>query len=78
MEQMIGVDCIFQADGMVQVRRVQVDGRWQPVGQGRQWVDGYGRHILIMLPDNQPHELLLRKDSLTWDWRNTAVSAQMV
>jgi hypothetical protein len=35
----------------------------------RQWVDGYGRHLLIMLPNNQTRELLLRADTLTWEMR---------
>ncbi|MCP4359321.1 MAG: hypothetical protein GY796_15010 [Chloroflexi bacterium] len=62
----IGVDCQFAADGTVRVRRVHWHGKWQSVGQGRQWVDGVGRHVLIMLPNNQTHKILLRSDTLTW------------
>jgi hypothetical protein len=75
---MIGVDCVFQADGTIQVRRVEVDGRWQSVGQGRQWRDMDGRHLLIMLPDNQTRELLLRVDTLTWQLIPARPSPQLV
>ncbi len=63
----IGVDCTFSPDGSVRVRRVAVDGGWVAVGQGRQWVDGNGRHLLIMLPHNQIREIILRTDSMTWE-----------
>jgi hypothetical protein len=63
----ISVDCTFSTDGSVRVRRVKLDGRpWQPVGQGRQWVGENGRHVLIMLPNNQVREILLSAERLTW------------
>lgn len=62
----LGVECTFQADGSVQVRRVRLEGRWQSVAQGRQWLDAHGRHALVMLPDDQVQELLLRPETLTW------------
>ncbi len=62
----IGVDCTFAVDGAVQVRRVLVNGRWQVVEQGRQWQDKNGRHILIMLPPGQVHEIVLRP-LLVWE-----------
>ena len=65
--QKIGVDCTFSPDGKVRVRRVQVEGQWQAVEQGRQWWDGNGRHLLIILPSNQVREILLRADTMTWE-----------
>lgn len=62
----VGVDCRFGQDGVVQVKQVQVNGRWLPVGQGRQWVDENGRHVLIMLPGNTVRELVLQPGTLRW------------
>lgn len=64
--QAVAVDCRFAEDGAVQVRKVQLNGRWQSVGQGRQWLDKNGRHVLIMLPGNEVHELVLQPGSLSW------------
>ncbi len=75
---MLGVDCTFKADGTIQVKRVQVDGKWLPVGQGRQWLDEHGRHLLISLPNNQIHELLLRQDTLRWELRPLANHKNLV
>lgn len=74
----IGVDCIFDPEGTVQVQRVLVGGQWQRVGSGRQWVDGHGRHLLVMFPDNQPQELLLRADTLTWALKPVSQQPQWV
>ena len=63
----IGVNCTFKADGSVQVWRVQMNGRWQAVEQGRQWQDQNGRHVLIMFPGERVHELLLSRHSLAWE-----------
>lgn len=63
----IGVECRFAVDGTVDVRRIYMDGDWLPVGQGRQWVDQTGRHVLIMLPDDQSREIRLRPDTMTWE-----------
>jgi hypothetical protein len=63
----ISVDCTFKSNGSVRVRRVEIEGSWWSVGQGRQWVDGNGRHVLIMLPNNQIREIILRADSMTWE-----------
>lgn len=65
-KQQVGVDCQFGDDGSVEVRQVLWNGRWQTVGQGRQWVDGNGRHVLIMLPGEQVRELILQPDTLCW------------
>jgi hypothetical protein len=65
MEQ-VGVECTFEPDGRVRVRRIQLAGRWLPVAQGRQWVDDAGRHLLVMLPDEQIVELVLLAVDLTW------------
>lgn len=62
----VGVECRFGQDGAVQVNKVQLNGRWLPVGQGRQWVDENGRHVLIMLPGNEVRELVLQPDTLRW------------
>ena len=62
----IEVDCTFDTNGRVRVRRVRLGRPWQTVEQGRQWADAEGRHVLIMLPDGV-HELLLRADTLAWE-----------
>lgn len=74
----IGVDCIFRPDGSIQVRRIQVDGSWQSVGQGRQWHDVEGRHLLVMLPDQQTRELCLRSDTLKWELRPLSSQTNVV
>ena len=66
MSKSIGVECTFGADGRIKVQRIQLEGKWLPVGQGRQWSDENGRHLLIMLPNNQTRELLLQAKTLTW------------
>ncbi len=66
MSESIGVECAFRADGRIRVDRIQLDGQWLPVGQGRQWSDENGRHLLIMLPGSQTRELLLQAGALTW------------
>lgn len=63
----IGVDCSFAGNGTVRVQRVQVDGVWLGVEQGRQWLDINGRHVLVMLPGQQAREIVLRPDTLTWE-----------
>lgn len=63
----VGVDCVFGADGRLRIRRIEENGRWQAVEQGRQWQGEQGRHVLIMLPGGLVRELLLRGDSLTWE-----------
>jgi len=62
----IGVDCRFEADGRVRVRRIQMGGAWQTVAQGRQWQDESGRHVLVMLAGERIEELLLSAGDLTW------------
>ena len=65
-EKQIGVDCQFEVDGTIRVRRLFIDGRWLPVGQGRQWVDRLGRHVLVMFGDGQVSQITLRPDTMTW------------
>ncbi|MEM7116979.1 MAG: hypothetical protein AAF614_31395 [Chloroflexota bacterium] len=65
----IGVDCSFTPNGNIRVKRVQLNGRWQMVEQGRQWVDGNGRHVLVMLPGQQAREIILRPDTLVWEMK---------
>jgi len=74
---MVAVSCVFQPDGTVQLKQVQINGRWQAVGQGRQWVDSDGRHLLLQLPGGQIRHLLLRADTLTWQWQPQPNQAQM-
>ena len=64
--QPVGVDCTFSEDGTVQVKKVLLNGRWLSVGQGRQWADENGRHVLIMLPGEPVQELLLQAGALRW------------
>lgn len=64
----VEVDCVFGADGRVRLRRIRLGRPWQPVEQGRQWVDSDGRHVLIML-DGAARELTLRADTLAWELR---------
>lgn len=64
----VEVDCTFEEDGRVRVRRIRLGRPWQPVEQGRQWADADGRHVLIMLPGGV-RELLLRADTLAWELR---------
>ena len=62
----VSVECKFSEDGAVQVRKVQLNGRWLSVGQGRQWLDEDGRHVLIMLPGDEVRELVLQAGTLRW------------
>lgn len=64
----VEVDCTFDEDGRVRVRRIRTGKPWQAVEQGRQWADADGRHVLIMLPGGV-RELLLRADTLAWELR---------
>ena len=63
----IGVECKFSADGNLMVSRVDLEGRWTAVEQGRQWVDQLGRHVLLMLPGRIIREIRLRPDTMTWE-----------
>lgn len=62
----IGVDCQFEVEGTIRVRGIYVDGRWRPVAQGRQWVDHLGRHVLVMLDEDQVREIVLQPETMTW------------
>lgn len=64
--EQIGVDCQFSASGRIRVRRIQRDKKWIPVGQGRQWVDQLGRHVLVMTPHDQVLELVQQPDTMRW------------
>jgi hypothetical protein len=74
----IGVDCVFKRDGRCQIKRIEVDGRWRVVEQGRQWVDRQGRHVLVRLPGRPVQELVLKRDTLTWEMGNGRAEAQIV
>jgi hypothetical protein len=75
---MIGVECRFLSEGNVEVQRIQIDGRWLTVEQGRQWVDRGGRHVLIMAPGMAAQELKLRPDTMTWQMRPVGLPAQHI
>lgn len=62
----IDVDCLFDEEGTVRVRRIAVGGEWKGVEQGRQWLDEAGRHVLIMLDGREVREILLQRDELVW------------
>lgn len=72
MEKAIGVDCSFDLDGRVRIRRVLSDEKWLVVDPGRQWLDDLGRHVLVMIPGGRVFEILLSRTTLSW----TLVSAQ--
>ena len=63
----VGVECRFMEDGKLMVKAIQIDSQWHYVEQGRQWVDAKGRHILILLPDEQAAEIRLRPDTFNWE-----------
>jgi hypothetical protein len=76
MTRPVEVDCTFETDGRVRVRRVRLGRPWQPVEQGRQWADADGRHVLVMLSGGVC-ELVLRADTLAWELRELPGSRQM-
>jgi len=76
--QPIAVDCLFREDGTILVRRIMQDGQWHAVEQGRQWQDGAGRHVLVMLDGRQVHELVLNSESLIWEFRSRQRSGATV
>ena len=53
---------------------MEIDGRWQAVGQGRQWLDEDGRHVLVMLPGDQIYKLTLRYGTLVWELTSSNAS----
>ncbi len=67
MNQPVGVDCLFEKDGSLRVRRVQLDDQWLQVEQGRQWHDENGRHVLIQIPGGAVQEILLSPHALQWE-----------
>ena len=75
---MIGVECRFLSEGNVEVQRIQIDGRWLMVEQGRQWVDQGGRHVLIMAPGMVAQELRLRPDTMTWQMLPVGLPVQQL
>lgn len=62
----IGVDCRFEANGRLHIKRIKQHEQWVMVEQGRQWQDANGRHVLVMLPNQQTATLTLRPDTLLW------------
>lgn len=75
---MIGVECEFAKDGRCRIKRIQIDKNWVAVGQGRQWVDRQGRHVLVQAPGQPVQEILLKPDTLTWVWVNGRSDFQIV
>ena len=73
--EIVSVECKFAADGRIRVKRVERNGRWLTVEQGRQWQDDNGRHVLIML-NGQARRLTLSPElrwSLAADTRPAAL-----
>ncbi len=66
MIKVTGVDCLFDIDGRVHVRRIKFHEEWLPVEQGRQWLDEQGHHVLIMTSGSAVQELLLSRETLQW------------
>jgi hypothetical protein len=62
----IGVDAVFAANGRIQVRRIELDGQWLPVEQGRHWLDEAGLHVLVMV-NGRVREIRLPPDTLIWE-----------
>lgn len=67
MNQPIGIDCLFEKDGTVRVRRVRIGDQWLQLEQGRQWQDENGRHVLIQVAGGAVQEILLSPYSLQWE-----------
>ncbi len=65
----VAVQCVFALNGEVRVQQIEHNGRWLSVGQGRQWEDEAGRHVLALLPAGEVVELVLQRASLTWAMR---------
>jgi len=74
---MVGVACLFDEEGKITVRRISIDNQWMDVGQGRQWVDDEGLHVLIMLADNQARELMLQRRTMNWKMKSLGGSEKI-
>ena len=66
MSQPIAVDCIFEADGRIQIRRIKLDDHWLSVQQGRQWTDEQGHHTLVIISGHEAQEILLSPTTMQW------------
>jgi hypothetical protein len=67
LDEAIGVELRFEADGTVRPQRFSWGGGWLSVSDvGRQWVDEAGRHVLVMIGGRRVFELLLERERLTW------------
>lgn len=64
--QSVSVECSFDEQGKVQVRRLARNGNWETIEQGRQWLEEDGRHVLVLLGGSRPAELILKRDNLAW------------
>ena len=62
----IGVDCRFLKDGSMIIKQIQLDDEWLPIEQGRQWLDGSGRHVLVRFLDGKTGEILLDPETMKW------------
>lgn len=65
--QPVAVDCTFDVEGRVRVRRVRLDGRWWPVQQGRQGEEERGRYVLVMVGGGPVRRLWLDRTTLRWE-----------
>ncbi len=75
---MIGVECRFTSEGRIEVNRIQIDGRWLVIVQGRQWIDRGGLHVLVMAQGVAAQELILQADTMTWQMRPVGPPAQQI
>lgn len=78
MNRPISVDCSFDKDGSVHVRRIAVDDNWLVVDPGRQWVDEHGRHVLIMIPGGRVFEIVLSSDTLNWKITSARIKSNII
>jgi hypothetical protein len=65
----IGVDFRFLIDGIMIVKRIQLDDQWLQIEQGRQWIDNSGRHVLVRLLDGKTGEILLDPETMIWQFK---------
>lgn len=66
IQKITGVDCRFETDGSLSIKKICQNDRWRSVEQGRQWRDDEGHHVLLMI-DGRVFTLTLNAHTLQWD-----------
>ena len=66
MQKALHVDCSFDKEGTVHIRRIAIEDSWFVVEPGRQWLDEFGRHVLIIIPGGRVLEIVLSPETLIW------------